>query len=302
MHSWTLTVACLATPPSHGTATVPGRGRDDHDLERESEPTMDDARDDRARLRELLAAAERGVVFTGAGVSTGSGLPDFRSADGIWTRFDPRKMTFERYVTDPQVRADSWQMRREFIAAEAEPNDAHRAIADLEQAGHVAVVVTQNIDGLHQAAGSEHVVELHGTAHRSECIGLHPVGGTPDGCGWSAPTTDLLARIDDGDPDPACPLCGGLVKAATISFGQAMDTTAVQQSVDAVRDADLLLAIGSSLQVFPAASLVPAAAGRGIPIAICNAEPTDFDHLAEAVLRDPVEQVLPEVVGALLES
>lgn len=255
--------------------------------------------DSRGVLADLLGAARSAVVFTGAGVSTGSGLPDFRSPDGVWTRFDPRKMTFDRYVSDRRVRDDSWQMRREFLGADAQPNAAHRAIATLEAHGHVATVVTQNIDGLHQAAGSTSVVELHGTAHRSECIGAHPAPGTPDGCGWSSTTREALARIDEGDLDPRCPQCGGLIKAATVSFGQAMDRRAIHQAVDAVHTADLLLAIGSSLQVFPAASLVPAAVDSGIPVAIMNAEDTDFDRLARVVLRGRIEEVLPEVVESL---
>lgn len=251
-----------------------------------------------AAATEAIDAARNAVVFTGAGVSTGSGLPDFRSPGGVWTRYDPRTMTFDRYIVDADVRADSWAMRREFLAADAQPNAAHRAIAELEATGRVDTVVTQNIDGLHQAAGSSTVVELHGTAHTSACIGM-PRGGSPNGCGWQAPTTEVLAMVDAGDPDPHCPSCEGLVKAATISFGQAMDTTSVTAAIDAVLDSDLVLAIGSSLQVYPAASLVPEAAGAGIPVVIFNAEPTDFDHLAAAVVRGRVEQVLPAIVGDL---
>lgn len=249
--------------------------------------------------RRLLARARAGVVFTGAGVSTGSGLPDFRSPGGVWTRYDPRRLTFDRYVADADVRADSWAMRREFLAADARPNAAHRAISALEEAGHIATVVTQNIDGLHQAAGSANVIELHGTAHTSACIGAAPRLGTPDGCGWTAPTVHLLERIDGGDADPMCPDCGGLVKAATISFGQALDHASVDAAIDAVLGSDLLVAIGSSLQVHPAAGLVPEAAMNGIPIVIMNAEPTEFDDLAAAVVRGRVEDVLPRIVADL---
>ena len=247
----------------------------------------------------LLSRARAGVVFTGAGVSTGSGLPDFRSPGGVWTRYDPRRLTFDRYVADPQVRAESWAMRREFLDLDAAPNAAHRAIAALEAAGHVTTVVTQNIDGLHQAGGSTEVVELHGTAHTSACIGTAPRMGTPDGCGWAAPTRQVLDRIDAGEPDPMCPACGGLVKAATISFGQAMDPTTVAAAVDAVLGSDLVLAIGSSLQVHPAAGLVPEAATNGIPVVILNAEPTPFDALAAAVLRGRAEELLPRIVADL---
>ena len=252
-----------------------------------------------AALAELVAAAARAVVFTGAGVSTGSGLPDFRSSTGLWTRYDPREMTFQRHVADPEVRRAGWRMRREFLDAEARPNGAHRAIAALEARGHVAGVVTQNIDGLHEAAGSTRVVELHGTAHRTTCIGVSPTGGVPAGCGWSTPTRSVLERLDAGDDDPACPDCGGILKAATISFGQAMDVATVERAWDLVDRADLVLAVGTSLQVFPAASLVPTAHEMGVPLAICNAEPTPYDGLAEVVARDRVEDLLPAVVAAL---
>jgi NAD-dependent deacetylase len=263
-----------------------------HDAGSPADAVVDDVRD-------LLDRARRGVVFTGAGASTGSGLPDFRSAEGVWTRYDPRRLTFDRYVEDPSVRRDSWRMRREFLDAGAQPNAAHHAIAELEDQGRVATVVTQNIDGLHQAAGSTNVVELHGTAHRSECIGARPAGGTPNGCGWSSSTRTVLARIDDGEDDPMCPDCDGLVKAATVSFGQAMDRGAVDRAVEAVLTADLVVTIGTSLQVFPAASLVPEAARGGIPVVIMNAEPTPFDRLADAVVRGRVEQVLPGIVAGL---
>ncbi|MBY5161731.1 Sir2 family NAD-dependent protein deacetylase [Nitriliruptoria bacterium AS10] len=247
-------------------------------------------------LAALVAAARRAVVFTGAGVSTGSGLPDFRSPTGLWTRYDPREMTFQRHVEDPAVRRGGWEMRREFLDADARPNPAHHAIAALEADGHVAGVVTQNIDGLHQAAGSAQVVELHGTAIVTTCIGVRPVGGEPAGCGWSAPTRDVLARIDAGEDDPRCPDCGGIPKPATISFGQAMDVATVEAAWALVDRADLVLAVGTSLQVYPAASLVPTAHEMGVPLAVCNAEPTPFDHLAQVVSRDLVETVLPAVV------
>ncbi len=247
-------------------------------------------------LASLVAAASRAVVVTGAGVSTGSGLPDFRSPTGLWTRYDPREMTFQRHVAEPAVRRAGWEMRREFLTAGARPNGAHRAIAALEDDGHVAGVVTQNIDGLHQEAGSRRVVELHGTARRSGCIGAAPTGGVPAGCGWSGPTLGVLERIDAGERDPACPDCGGILKPATISFGQAMDVAAVEAAWSLVDRADLVLVVGTSLQVYPAASLVPTAHEMGIPLAICNAEPTPHDPLARVLSRERVELVLPAVV------
>lgn len=262
-------------------------------------PRDDHADADLAALVDLLAGAGRAVVFTGAGISTGSGLPDFRSPTGLWTRYDPRDLTFQRHVASAEVRQAGWAMRREFLDARARPNAAHVALARLQDLGHVASVVTQNIDGLHQAAGSSDVVELHGTAHTTICIGVAPRGGVPDGCGWSAPTRAVLDRIDASEDDPDCPDCGGLLKAATISFGQALDTTSVDAAWAAVDRADLLVAVGTSLQVVPAASIVPTAHEMGIPLAICNAEPTPFDHLARTVHRDPVEHLLPRVVEAL---
>ncbi len=251
------------------------------------------------RLVALVAGSEAAVVLTGAGVSTGSGLPDFRSPTGLWTRHDPRELTFQRHVDDASVRASGWAMRREFLDAGARPNPAHEAIADLQRRGHVAGVVTQNIDGLHQAAGSTDVVELHGTAHTTTCIGTAPRDGVADGCGWQGPTRGVLDRLDAGEDDPHCPDCGGILKAATISFGQAMDAATVQRAWSLVEGGDLVLVLGTSLQVVPAASLVPAAHEIGIPLVIGNAEPTPYDHLATVVRRDPVEHWLPRVLAAL---
>lgn len=250
-------------------------------------------------LVDLVAGARRAVALTGAGMSTGSGLPDFRSPTGLWTRYDPRELTFQRHVESAEVRRAGWAMRREFLDAGAQPNPAHHALATLQARGHLGAIVTQNIDGLHQAAGSPDVVELHGTAHTSACIGVAPRGGVPAGCGWSGPTRAVLARIDGGDDDPACPECGGLLKAATISFGQAMDAATVDAAWAAVERADLVLAVGTSLQVVPAASIVPAAHERRIPVAICNAEPTPWDGIAGVVCRERLEHLLPRVVAAL---
>lgn len=257
-----------------------------------AQPEIDD-------LVGLVSSARRAVVLTGAGVSTASGLPDFRSPTGLWTRYDPREMTFARHVEEADVRMAGWAMRREFLDAEARPNPGHVAIAELQHAGHVGGVVTQNIDGLHQAAGSTDVVELHGSAHRTVCIGIAPQGEVPDGCGCATATRDVLDRIDAGEADPSCPDCGGILKAATISFGQAMDVTAVEQAWTLVDRSDLVLVVGTSLQVTPAASLVPTAHETGRPIVICNAEPTPFDHLAALVHREPVQDLLPRVVAAL---
>ena len=251
-------------------------------------------------LGELLERSERVVAFTGAGVSTESGIPDFRSPGGVWTRYDPRNFEFDRYVDDPEVRRLSWEMRREFFAAPVEPNPAHVALARLEQAGRCLGVITQNIDGLHQQAGSRHVVELHGTAREVMCIGHAPTAGTPDGCGWRAPHTWAFERLDGGDDDPACPQCGGLVKSATVSFGQMLVPGVVEEATRLARECDLLLAIGSSLQVYPAAGLPLEAVSSGAALAIVNDEPTPFDGHASVVVRGRAGEVLGPAVDQVL--
>ncbi|MBA2528375.1 MAG: NAD-dependent deacetylase [Euzebyales bacterium] len=251
-------------------------------------------------LAALLTAARRVVAFTGAGVSTESGVPDFRSPGGVWTRYDPRDFTFGKYVSDPDVRRRAWAMRREFWANDPQPNAAHRALVDLEQAGRMLGVVTQNIDGLHQAAGSKRVVEIHGTSREVMCIGEAPRLGTPDGCGWAGPTRWAFEAIDSGVEVPSCPGCGGIVKSATISFGQNLVPEVIGAATSMVAASDLLVAIGSSLQVYPAAGLPELAAAKGIPVIIVNDEPTPLDYLAEAVIRGRAGDVLPPAVEAAI--
>jgi NAD-dependent deacetylase len=253
-----------------------------------------------SRLADLLARSRRITAFTGAGVSTESGIPDFRSPGGVWTRYDPSDFTFDRYVESPEVRARAWAMRREFFAKEVEPNAAHRAIARLEQAGRGHGVVTQNIDGLHQLAGSSNVVEVHGTAREVMCIGHDPRDGMPAGCGFRAPHTWALALVDGGDPDPLCPECGGLVKSATVSFGQVLFPGVVEEAAALVGTADLLLTVGSSLQVYPAADLPLLAVRSRVPVVIVNDEPTPFDDFATVLVRGRAGEVLPAAVGSAL--
>lgn len=198
----------------------------------------------------LLADARRVVAFTGAGISTESGIPDFRSPGGLWTRYNPADFTFGRYVESAEVRARSWEMRREMLAAAYAPNNGHTALARLERAGRALGVVTQNIDGLHQDAGSKRVVEIHGTAREVMCIGHAPPFGTPDGCGFRSALEWALAQVDNGDPDPLCPRCGGLVKSATVSFEQVLFPDVVAEAMDLVQQADLMIAVGSSLVVY----------------------------------------------------
>lgn len=250
------------------------------------------------QLTDLVAQARRGVAFTGAGVSTDSGIPDFRSPTGLWRRYDPQDFTFDNYVASRRQRERSWAMRREFWAAEPRPNAAHTAIAALERRGHLQGVVTQNIDGLHQAAGSVEVAEVHGTSRTVACIGVAPRGGVPAGCGFTADTTWAFAEIDRGRSDPSCPRCGGLVKSATISFGQALDQETMRRASDLTASADLVLAVGTSLEVYPAALLPGRAVERGARLAIVNNEPTHLDARADVVVRSGAA-TLAEVVRRL---
>lgn len=251
-------------------------------------------------LVELLDEARSVVAFTGAGVSTESGIPDFRSAGGVWTRFDPREFEFERYVADAEARRRSWQMRREFFSTPVSPNPAHRALARLEQAGRSPGVITQNIDGLHQEAGSRRVLELHGTARTVMCIGRAPRYGMPEGCGWSASVEWAFEHIDAGDDDPRCPRCGGLVKSSTVSFGQQLHPRTVDDAAELVRHADLLVVVGSSLQVYPAAALPLDAVRNGARLLIVNNEATPFDSMAALVVRGKAGEVLGPAVDELL--
>lgn len=251
-------------------------------------------------LARMLAGAHAVVAFTGAGISTESGIPDFRSPGGVWTRYDPRDFTFSKYVRSPEVRARAWSMRREFWAGEPLPNAGHVALARLETAGRVLGVVTQNIDGLHQAAGSARVIELHGTSREVMCIGAAPRAGTPSGCGFRAATRWAFDAVDDGAADPPCPTCGGIVKSATVSFGQNLFPGVLEAASALVAQADLVLVVGSSLVVQPAAALPAQAARNGVPLVICNAEPTPLDDLATLVARGRAGEILAPAADAVL--
>jgi NAD-dependent deacetylase len=251
-------------------------------------------------LVELLRESMAVVGFTGAGVSTESGIPDFRSPGGVWSRYDPRNFEFDLYVSDRDARAAHWEMRRAFFGTPFAPNPAHVAFARLEEAGRALGVITQNIDGLHQEAGSRTVIELHGTAREVMCIGHEPEYGVPAGCGWRAPHTWAFGQLDAGEPDPACPECGGLVKSATVSFGQQLFPGVVDAAVGLIARSDLVVVVGSSLQVYPAAALPVHAFDAGARLVIVNDEPTPFDKLADVVVRGRAGEVLgPAVEKAL---
>jgi NAD-dependent deacetylase len=239
-----------------------------------------------------LSMARSVVVLTGAGVSTESGIPDFRGPDGIWTR-DPRAERLSNigyYVADAALRREAWQRRLEHPAWDARPNKAHRALAALDAAGRVELLVTQNIDGLHLAAGSpaERVIEIHGSIRESACLA----------CGDRRPMADTLARVRAGDSDPACLMCGGILKSATISFGQDLDAGLLARADGASAAADLFLAIGTSLTVYPAAGFPERAVESGGRLVIINAEPTPLDDRADAVLRGRSGDLLPALVEA----
>lgn len=233
------------------------------------------------------------TVLTGAGISTESGIPDFRGPQGVWTKNPAAQAlsTIDAYVADPEIRRRSWLARLDHPAWAAQPNAGHRALVDLEHTGHLRALVTQNIDGLHQAAGSnpDLVIEIHGTIHQAGCLA----------CGRRTPMGDVLARVRAGEEDPPCDNCGGILKSATISFGQSLEPAVLDAAVAAAQTCDLLLAVGTSLSVFPAAGLCDVALRTGGRLVIINAEPTLYDSVADAVLRDPIGQALPRLVHAV---
>lgn len=241
------------------------------------------------RVAAYVAAAEQITVLTGAGISTGSGIPDFRGPNGVWTTKPEsmRLVNIEDYLRDPQVRIEAWQERMRHPAWIAQPNDGHFALAELERRGTLLALMTQNIDGLHQAAGSEKVLELHGTIWLAKCLS----------CGRRTPMQEQLDRVRAGDPDPACTECGGIQKSATVAFGEQLDPLVLETAVVASGACDLFLAIGTSLTVQPAALLAEEAHRRGARLVIMNQGDTPLDARADAVLRGEIGEVLPRIVG-----
>ena len=235
-------------------------------------------------LADLWRGSTTSRVLTGAGVSTDSGISDFRGPNGLWTRNPGAQAMFDitTYMRDPEVRRQAWANRRENPAWTAQPNRGHHALAELQRSGHLGTLMTQNIDGLHQRAGSLGVLELHGTLWEVACMS----------CGGRWPTPEVLARPE---PDPPCVLCGGILKTATVSFGQSLDPAVLDAAFSAAHEADLLVAIGTSLQVNPVAGF----AGVARTLAIVNAEPTPYDDDAEVVVRDSISDVLDGVRRSL---
>jgi NAD-dependent deacetylase len=244
--------------------------------------------------RSWLDESQRVVVLTGAGISTDSGIADFRGPNGLWSKNPAaEKMSdLRHYVSDPEVRRRAWQSRKTHPVWGAEPNSGHRALVDLERAGRLHALLTQNIDGLHQRAGSspELVVELHGTIWAVECLS----------CGARTAMADQLARVTDDEPDPACELCGGILKSATISFGQQLDPAVIERAVLAARSCDLFLAVGSSLTVHPAADLCGVAVDSGARLVVLNEQETPYDDVADAVLRGSIGEILPALTRDLV--
>jgi NAD-dependent deacetylase len=250
---------------------------------------------DIAAARNIVARANRIGVLTGAGISTDSGIPDFRGPTGLWTKQPSAQRLFDidAYLSDRSIRVEAWRNRRDHPAWSALPNAGHRALADLEEQGRLTAIATQNIDGLHQAAGSDpaRVHELHGTIWAVVCMSCHD----------RTPMRDTFDRLDAGEEDPPCRICGGILKSATVSFGQALDPRVLDAGADAARAADVYLAIGSSLAVQPAAGLCDLAVASGAVLLIVNAQPTPYDDLAGhsggGALREPISDVLPDLVA-----
>lgn len=246
--------------------------------------------------RRWVDESSRVVVLTGAGISTESGIPDFRGPQGVWTT-DPKAEKLSNihyYMADPEIRKLAWQGRLTHPAWTAVPNAGHRALVELERRGKLHALVTQNIDGLHQRAGSssDRVIEVHGTVRDVVC--MH--------CGWRGPMQHALDRVQAGEEDPACLECGGILKSATISFGQALVPEVIGRAMQAATEAEVFIAIGTSLQVYPVAGMVPLASNGGARIVIVNAQPTPFDEIADAVISAPIGEVLPLICNGSSHS
>jgi NAD-dependent deacetylase len=242
---------------------------------------------------DIAAHSQRIVALTGAGISTESGIPDFRGPKGVWT-LNPKaeKLSDIRYyMADPEVRKLAWQERLAHPAWTAKPNAGHLALVEMERSGRIHALITQNIDGLHQRAGNspQKVIEVHGTVHEVMCMN----------CRWRGPMQATLERVRAGEEDPDCRSCGGILKSATISFGQGLDPEVIDRALRAAEEADLLIAIGTSLSVYPVANAIPRAKSSGAQVIIVNAEPTAMDGIADVVLRGAIGDILPELARSI---
>ena len=241
---------------------------------------------------ERVRTAERIVVLTGAGISTDSGIPDFRGPKGIWTRNPAaeKAATIQNYLADAEVRRRAWLNRLDTPVWTAEPNVGHDAVVQLERAGRLHALVTQNVDGLHQEAGNDpdHVIEVHGTVRYSRCWE----------CSDRRPIRETLDRVRAGETDPPCLVCGGIVKSDTISFGQSLIPEVIDRAMQVSDECDLMLAIGSTLSVYPVANCVPIAKRAGAGVIIVNGQPTEMDRHADHLLIGQIADILPPLVGA----
>ena len=244
-----------------------------------------------AEANRLLTEADNIVAFSGAGISTESGLSDFRSPGGLWERY--RIVTYPEFIRSHEARVEYWTMRRELIPAllQARPNPAHEALAELERRKRLSAVITQNIDGLHQDAGSHHVLELHGTNRTAACLG----------CSKEWPIEEIQPLLEKGNLDPHCDRCDGLIKPKTVSFGQSMPGDVVDAAYELAENCDLMLMIGSSLEVQPAASVPLVASQAGAKLIFINHTETEYDQLAELVIRDSASEFMTAVLEACAE-
>jgi len=254
--------------------------------------------DEIAEATALLAGARRVTVLTGAGISTDSGIPDFRGPNGVWTK-DPeaeKASTIDHYVSDAELRKRAWQTRLTSTMWAAQPNAGHLALVELERSGRLDTLVTQNIDGLHTKAGHDpdRIVEIHGTSLDVMCLR----------CGHRQPSEPVHDRVRGGDLDPHCLIvqhdgsaCGGILTSATISFGQSLVAEDLRRAEAAAISCDVLLAVGSTLGVYPAAGMVPLAARAGARVIIVNGAPTELDRMADVAVMGSISELLPQLVG-----
>jgi NAD-dependent deacetylase len=246
--------------------------------------------EDLVDVADVISAAERIVVLTGAGISTNSGIPDFRGPNGVWTKNPAaeKASNIEYYLADPDVRAAAWQARLHNPAWTAKPNSGHAAIVELERRGQLHALITQNIDELHQRAGTSDskVIEVHGTMWWTRCWS----------CDDRRPMDQALDRVRAGDPDPPCLVCGGIIKSDTISFGQSLVPEVIDRAFRVSDECDVMLAIGSTLSVFPAANCVPRAKNAGGAVVIVNGEPTAMDPYADRLLIGQIAEILPQII------
>lgn len=249
-----------------------------------------------AMAASLVDDAQRIVVLTGAGISTDSEIPDYRGPNGVWTT-NPgaeKRATIDNYIANPDIRAGAWLARLNSPVWQAKPNAGHLAVLALEERDKLELLITQNVDGLHHLAGSDprRLVEIHGSVREVVCLG----------CSYRQPMETALDRVRNGEPDPSCPDCSGILKSSTISFGQSLVESDLERSGRASVECDLMLAVGSTLGVYPIANVVPIAARSGASVVIVNGSPTEMDSLADVVVRGSISEVLPTICGVRSEG